>query len=361
MSAPSILFLTKYDASGAGSRYRSMQYFAGLRERGFRIEQSHLFDAEYLAHRYRSGRGTVRDLARAAWRRVHALWRSRNFDLVFLEEELFPYLPLDLERLFLGRPFVVDYDDALFQQYSGHERWFVRKVLAGKIERVMRRSNLVIAGNEFLAERARQAGAPRVEIVPTAVDLGRYPKRPRAENAIFTIGWIGSPPTSKYLELIREPIERVCSGRRGRILLMGAATVRLPSVQVEMVPWSNETEVDWLTRLDVGIMQLADGPWERGKCGFKIIQYMAAGLPVVASPSGVNKNIIVDGVTGFLARTPAEWVQSLETLRADPGLRERMGRAGQERVRRHYCTDVTLPRLVSLLESVLRGQRSCVA
>ena len=122
-----------------------------------------------------------------------------------------------------------------------------------------------------------------------------------------------------------------------------------------MLPWDEATEVDMLQQLDAGIMPLPDSPWERGKCGFKLIQYMACGLPVVASPVGVNREIVEQGVNGFFASTPEEWEQALRTLLLDTILRERMGQAGRKKVEERYSLQMTGPRLAALLKSVVKG------
>ena len=137
----------------------------------------------------------------------------------------------------------------------------------------------------------------------------------------------------------------------GRFIAIGIDTKAL-GLPMDSIPWSERTEVDSIRNLDVGIMPLVDGPFERGKCGYKLIQYMACGLPVVASPVGVNRQIVKHGENGFLAETPAEWAKALLTLLADVDLRERMGRTGRQVVEREYCTRVTGPRLVELLMGV---------
>jgi glycosyltransferase involved in cell wall biosynthesis len=134
-----------------------------------------------------------------------------------------------------------------------------------------------------------------------------------------------------------------------------AAALGLP---MDSVPWSEQTEAQDIARLDVGIMPLVDAPFERGKCGYKLIQYMACGLPVVASPVGVNRQIVEHGVNGFLAETPEQWATALRTLCADPALRARMGAAGRRKVEQHYSLQVTAPRLVQILRRAAGAGRA---
>jgi glycosyltransferase involved in cell wall biosynthesis len=354
---PHVLFLTKYARNGASSRYRFFQYLPWLAQAGIHCQVMSLFDDAYLVHRYQSGRGHVGDIARAFLRRLAALATVRRFDLVVVEYELLPYFPALPERWlgWLGVPYVVDYDDALFHQYDQHKHGWVRHLLGRKIALVMRKAHLVTAGNAYLADYAHRAGAKRVEIIPTVIDLERYPRAiaTQPSNSIFTIGWIGSPATAKYLEAIATALAEICADGMGRVRLIGSGPVDLPGVPFEVLQWDETTEVSAMQQFDVGIMPLPDEPWERGKCGFKLIQYMACGLPVVASPVGVNCEIVEPGVNGFLAGTTEEWAQALRTLLDDAGLRQRMGQVGRLKVEERYSLQVTGPRLAELIKSVV--------
>ncbi|KPV39569.1 glycosyl transferase family 1 [Thiohalorhabdus denitrificans] len=349
---PKVLFLTKYARKGASSRYRTFQFLPYLEAAGFRCTVSPLFDDSYLAHKYSSGRARWRDVVGAFGGRLRAILGSRRFDLVVIEKELLPYSPALLERLlgWAGVPYVVDYDDALFHQYDRHPRPWVRWLLGRKIARVMRGAALVTAGNEYLAGYARRAGAPRVEVLPTVVDLDRYPAPAGpGGNAVFTIGWIGSPTTAQYLEKIAPALARVCADGQARVRLIGSGKVDLPGVPHEVIPWREGEEAEQLRAMDVGIMPLPDTPWERGKCGFKLIQYMACGLPVVASPVGVNADIVEDGINGYLAGDEEAWVAALNRLKGEPERRQEFGKAGRSKVEGEYSLEVTAPRFARLL------------
>lgn len=360
-----VLFLTKYTRNGASSRYRTFQYLPGLEQAGNQCHVIPLFDEAYLEHRYRSGRGRVRDILRALWQRLAALAKVERFDLVVIEYELLPYFPALLERWLAwhGVPYMADYDDALFHQYDLHKNWWVRGVLSKKISRVMRGARMVTVGNEYLADYARCAGAERVEVIPTVIDLERY-SRPLAfeiPSTSFTIGWIGSPVTAKYLHMVANALGEVCANGNGRLQLIGSGPLELTGVSVAVQPWDDATELDQLKRFDVGIMPLPDDPWERGKCGFKLIQYMACGLPVVASPVGVNREIVEHGVNGFLAESQEDWVEALRCLRDDPVLRRRMGQAGRNKVEANYSLQVTGPRLAELINFAADARSSHVS
>lgn len=346
-----VLVLTRYGRLGASSRLRSYQYLPFMREHGIELEIAPLLDDDYVRDLY-SGKGRrMLGILGAYLGRVRRLLRARTFDLVWIEKELFPMLPAWGEGLLgiLGIPYMVDYDDAIFHNYDLHPSRIVRSCLGTKIDQVMKWAAVVIVGNDYLGERARHAGAKRVENLPTVVDLNRYQVVPKPQGAPFTIGWIGSPATAKYIRLIQPALSEVCRDGKACVVLVGSGPVELADVPVAVLPWSEDSEVASIQGFDVGIMPLPDEPWERGKCGYKLIQYMACGRPVIASPVGVNQQIVEHGVNGFLASGTTDWVKALNELRDNVTLREAMGRAGRSKVEKQYCVQVTAPRLVEIV------------
>ena len=248
-------------------------------------------------------------------------------------------------------PYLVEYDDAIFHRYDRHPNPLVRRLLGGKIDTVMRRATTVVVGKEYLRDHAIKAGARRVEMLPTSIDLARYPSPAPARNEVFTIGWIGSPATTWYLHFVHEVMAEVCAHNRARVVLVGACDPGWRDVPYSIHAWSEETEVAEIGGFDVGIMPLEDSPWERGKCGYKLIQYMACGKPVIASPVGVNTRIVEPGINGYLAETKQDWVNALTTLMADADLRQRMGAAGRAKVERDYTIQANAPRLAAMLRA----------
>lgn len=216
-----------------------------------------------------------------------------------------------------------------------------------------RRADAVTAGNGYLAERARNAGCARVEIVPTVVDLDRYAIAPkRAEATVPVIGWIGSPATAGYLQLVAPVIECLRGRYPLRAVAIGARPDQVAGTPFEAIPWSAAGEAAQVAAFDIGIMPLLDTPWERGKCGYKLIQYMACGVPVIASPIGVNQEIVAHGVNGFLAGSPDEWKHALATLMADPGLRTRMGTAGRCKAEAEYSLQAWGAKVAALVSAL---------
>lgn len=346
-----VLLLSRYGRLGASSRIRSYQYLAYLREQGIDVTLAPLLPDAYLRDLYaRKGPRLLSILATYA-HRVGALMQRREFDLLWVEYELFPWLPGWLESLAFSRgtPYLVDYDDAIFNRYDRHPNVLVRRMLGHKIDDVMRHASTVIVGNNYLRDHAIKAGAQRVEMLPTSIDLSRYTSPTPTRNETFTIGWIGSPATTHYLHQVHEALAEVCLHERARVILVGASEPGWHDVPHDIHPWLEDTEVAEVSAFDVGIMPLEDSPWERGKCGYKLIQYMACGKPVVASPVGINTRIVEPGINGYLAETTRDWVQALAALMRDVDLRKKMGAAGREKVERDYATQVNAPRLAAIL------------
>lgn len=348
-----LLCLTRYGRLGASSRLRLFQYLPYLESRGFELEVAPLLSDAYVQGMY-AGRIPWGTVVFGYWQRMLQLLGAGKYDAVWLEKECLPKLPAWFELGLLPRhvPLVVDYDDAVFHQYDLHPSALVRMLLGSKIDAVMRRADLVIAGNAYLADRARQAGARCVEILPTVVDTSRYACKPNMEGTTVTIGWIGSPATAHFLHLIAPALHEIARERNVRFVAVGANANQLNGLPVAALPWTEAEEVELIQQFDIGIMPLPDEPFERGKCGYKLIQCMACGKPVVASPVGANTEIVRDGGEGFWADSREQWVASLTRLIDDPVLRVRMGDAGRERAVNSYSLNVAAPRLEQLLRSM---------
>jgi glycosyltransferase involved in cell wall biosynthesis len=349
-----ILAATRYGPKAASSRLRFFQYIAPLREQGIDLIPRPLFSDDYLDALYRGSRvarlwhGTM-----AYLRRLATFARIGQADVVWLEKELFPYLPGLPDRILacLGVPVVVDIDDAIFHSYDHSPHWLVRTTLSRKMAGIMRRAAAVMAGNEYLADYARRSGARMVEVVPTVLDVGRY--RPRTHGDVagpITVVWIGTPITSKFLPLIHEPMRRlIAAGVPVRLHAIGADPAHVPADLGQVAPWSEDTEAAEVAKGDIGVMPLPDEPWERGKCGYKLIQYMACGLPVVASPVGVNATLVRPGVNGLLARDEEGWVESLRLLAGNAAMRSAMGAAGRRLVESAYSIPSQAGRIAAIL------------
>jgi glycosyltransferase involved in cell wall biosynthesis len=336
----SVLALTRYSDLGASSRQRFHLYSDALRDAGIEVTISEFFDDSYLTARY-SGAPIWRTAAWAYARRLYRLLSPGRYDLLWIEKEVLPFLPAGVERLLFGSiPYVIDIDDAWFFKYGNHRLRPIRRFLGAKFGELVRRSALTVVGNSYLGAWARANGAPVVQLLPTVVDILHYPPHPPAVEP-FTIGWIGTPMTVRYLEHIAEPLRQICDGKTARLRIIGDTSFRLPGVACVNDAWEKATEAELVSQCHVGIMPLPDDPWIHGKCGYKLIQFLAAGRAVVTSPTEANRAILGGGKAGFLAATNDEWVRALMRLRDDPQLRGEMAAAGRDLVERNYSLTVT--------------------
>lgn len=353
MSEMKILLLSKYDRLGASSRVRSYQYLPYLEDHDMNVTIAPLLGNSYIERLYSNKSKNPLAILRSYLNRVIKLVRTKKFDAIWVEKEFLPWFPAIIPSLiqYTETPYLVDYDDAIFHQYDNHSSKFVRSILGTKIDKVIKHADVVTVGNEYLANRAECAGANRIEYLPTVVDLQKYSTRTHSAEDAFTIGWVGSPTTADYLHQIQSALSKVLNDT-DQLVLVGSGNVDLGDIPIEIRKWSEDKEVSDIKTFDVGIMPLPDCPWERGKCGYKLIQYMACGVPVVASPVGVNEKIVDDAKNGFLAYSSSDWIESINHLRNSPSLREQMGNCGRKKVEQKYSLDVTAPRLYKIIESL---------
>jgi glycosyltransferase involved in cell wall biosynthesis len=316
---PTVVLLG-YDLEQPSFRHRMRSLIGTLETAGWQVQPE----------RFPSGRYGLR-----TWER-RSLWRAA--DVVVLHQIKLSALEA---RLFasLSRHRVFDVDDAIYVrkprrlgEAADDSLWRKRKFAA-----TCRWVDVVAAGNDVLAGVARRS-ARAIAILPTSIDTAAY--RPTTATAADapTIVWIGSPENLVYLEMIRPALARLSV--RYPALKMRVICSRFPDwgdVNVERIAWSTATEAESLAAAHIGVMPLTDDEWARGKCAFKLLQYMAAALPCVASPVGANTEAVLEGVNGFHARTTEEWERHLESLIRSPVLRARLGAGGREHVESRYA------------------------
>ncbi len=317
------------------SRYRVLQYFPHLEKAGFTCE-ARPFPGTWFGW----------------WKTLRWI---RGLDLLILHRKRPSALRL-LQIRRAAKRLVYDLDDAVMyrdtlspgrQESPGRRRRFVATVKA---------ADLVIVGNRYLEEHALKH-TQRVAVLPTAVDAGRYAPRtwPRHIGPVV-MGWIGDTGSVAYLESQRDLFETL--GRNVPGIIFRVLSSRFPHfkrLKVEGVRWTPENEVETLRSFDLGVMPLPEDPWSKGKCALKLLQYMASGVPAVASPVGMNADVIVDGVNGFAPKTVEEWCSAVRRLKEDAALRARMGAAGRKTLEEGYSLDVTGPRLAGMLKAVVEG------
>ena len=345
-----VLGLALYGPMAASTRYRLGQYVPGLAERGIALDIRYLLDDKYLQQRFNGGPMPWLNLLQTGWQRLRELRsESENFDLSIVYCELFPLLPAWAEYALLPKPYVYDFDDAFYLKYQGGRLGVMPPILGRKFDAIIAGAAAVSAGNQTLAGYARGLNT-RTRLLPTVVDTGRYvPVHNSRDATTFTVGWIGSPSTAPYLAELIAPLALIAREGPVRLVVIGGKAPLIPGVRVDEVAWNEDTEIALLNSFDVGVMPLTDDEWARGKCAFKLIQYMACAVPVIASRVGANVDVVSPDC-GYLASSEQEWVAALRILRDQPERRKTMGEAARTRVVQQYSLHSNLP----MLEEIIR-------
>jgi glycosyltransferase involved in cell wall biosynthesis len=347
-----------YDTS-PGQRYRIEQWEPLLAEQGVEITYSSFETPELQQILHQDGN---------TWQKIQGVLKNINrrrnetkslagYDLVYVFREAALLGPAWFERRIArsGIPMVFDFDDAIFVAYKSPSNGYLSYLkFPNKTGEICRLSSRIMAGNEYLADYAKQFNE-RVTIIPTTIDTEKY-KMPEQKNSApetLTIGWSGSFSTAQHLATLSDVLQELARQEKFRLRVIGAPKFELAGVDTEVVKWRSETEVEDLRPIDIGVMPLPDDQWSKGKCGLKALQYMALGIPTVCSPVGVNSTIIQDGENGFLADGKDEWIEKLKKLLHSADLRRRLGAAGRETVEKGYSAKSQAPRVLEVFQSVV--------
>jgi len=367
MSAIKVLFLTLGPIADPSSRVRVYQYLDYLSAAGIRADcHPALTDDQFV--RLRSSWLRKDKLAifllqgKIASARVADLVRASQYDIVYILRNVMPlFMPIfELALSKAGIRTVFDFDDMLLDDADqspvlGANRSGLRKWLfKNRMSSVLKSVDCVVAGSPYLVERTKRFNR-NVFLIPSSVDLRRYTLRSNVRNEeCVKIGWRGGASTTLYLEQLRPVFQELWQRypNRFRVIINGPEDFQPYGPYMQVRPFSLEMEIRDLHEFDIGIMPLHDTVWVRGKCAFKAIEYMGAGIPNVSSPYGAVTSIVKDGVNGFLAETPSEWVEKLSRLIEDTDLRERIGYQGRLTVERGYSIQANAPKLIGVLEQV---------
>lgn len=350
-----ILFLVPYPTEGASNRVRVEQYIPYLEAEGMSCKirpfvNKSFYRVLYLPHCY---------MEKAFWfaictvNRILDILRALRYDIVFIHREAYPLGGPVIEMLLhmMRKPIIFDFDDSIFlHNTSEHNIYIERFKRPDKVSKIIAMSKLVIAGNDYLKLYALSFNKSVITI-PSPVDTDKYsPALTRQDNKKVVIGWVGSNTTKDFLYDL-EGMFIDLSRRYANIVIkiVGASFYSMKLKNVTNKPWLINEEPDDIRSFDIGIMPMPDNEWTRGKCGFKSILYMASGIPVVCSPVGVNKEIVEDGVNGYLAKDHDEWVNRLSRLIEDRHLRQKFGAAGRIKVEQAYSLRVNALKLVKVI------------
>ncbi|HKQ06581.1 MAG TPA: glycosyltransferase family 4 protein [Blastocatellia bacterium] len=347
-----------YDTS-PGQRFRMEQWSPLLAGWGIEVDFHSFECAELNAVLYKPGnlRQKIRLVARAFARRRELLRSACDYDAVYVFREAALLGPPVFERQIhrRGVPLVFDFDDAVFVPYRSPSNGYLSYLkFPTKTRTICKIASHVMAGNSYLADYARQVN-DRVTVVPTTIDTDKYTVERRDESSDFpVIGWSGSYSTVQHLDTLRGALTRLAKEEKFRLRVIGTPHYEIEGVEVDSLAWQSHTEVEDLRAIDIGIMPLPDDPWSRGKCGLKVLQYMALGIPAVCSPVGVNTEIITDNENGLIAATEDEWVAKLRQLLRSAEVRRRLGLAGRATVESRYAAATQAPYVRDIFESVVR-------
>lgn len=355
-----VLWLTPVPYEGAGSRFRIYQHLPGLEAAGIQCDVQPFLDSDFFRMVYQRGR-VAEKLARfalASLRRLgHALGVGR-YDALVVYRETFPIGGAVIERLAKARGvrLVYDLDDAVYLPDEVTVNPLVGRLrMPGRVFDVVRRSDLVTCGSDYLAMRCHPYN-DRVITVPTPVDVQAFTMRSphTAVGSDAMVAWVGSHSSSIYLDVLARPLRQLSVHTPVLFDLVGAGEAcQWRGVRLRNRPWKLEEELSYFQGADVGVYPVRDDEWGRGKCAFKAIQFMAVGVPVVASPVGASLELIRDGENGFFATSDREWEEKIGRLVQDPWLRQRMGEAARKTIVERYSLQVIGPRLVAAVRDIV--------
>jgi glycosyltransferase involved in cell wall biosynthesis len=293
------------------------------------------------------------------FKRLKILLSARKYDLVVIEKEIIPYFPPIIEKVlvFFHVKFILDFDDAIFHNYDQSRHWIIRKLLAKKIPKIVSLCNGVVSGNGYLSNYAKTYNANTIEI-PTSIDLEKYADIETIadlDNERFIIGWIGGKSTSHYVENLLPILAAFAESNQNiEIRLIGFysyTNCTCLSPHIKIVKWSAETEIKELRNIDVGIMPLDYTLWDEGKCGFKLIQYMACSKPTISTP--MQTNIAIDGGIGNLfAQSDEEWYNALHTVLNNRQKYRRIGSENRNRVKENYSIQTNCNYFVNFIKKI---------
>lgn len=356
------LTLYPYDTC-PGQRFRIEQWEPFLAQEGIDIDYFSFSDEDLQSviqkpkHYFK--KSSV--LTKAFARQFGNVLKAKNYDVVFIYRAAAMIGPAFLERLLklFKRPIILDFDDAIFLTHtSDANKNFGWLKFAEKTATICRLSTSVTVGNEFLADYARKYN-DNVYVVPTSIDTHQY--QPRAEPSPESgerviVGWTGSSTSQYYLESF-EPV--LADLRKRRDVEIRVVSNREPSFS--LIPytwraWSPETEIEEISKLDIGIMPTPDDDWARGKCALKALQYMSLGIPAVCSDVGANREVIKHGENGFLAKTDDDWLKFLETLIDDAGLRKKFGAEARRTVVENYSMEECARMFGQIIRDAFEGK-----
>ena len=352
-----IIFIAPYPHTQAPSqRFRFEQYLGILEESGFEIEVHPFLNEKDWAPLYKKGSFLLKafGMLRSFARRFELLFKLRKFDCVFIHREASMIGPPVFEFIIakiLKKKYIYDFDDAIWlPNYSQSNARFHKLKAYGKVKHIIRWADEVCVGNEFLKSYALEFNS-NVQVIPTTVDtINVHNKITDHDSEELIIGWTGSHTTMDYLPFLVPVLQRLEKEFKFKFRIISNHPPQFQLDSLEFVKWNKDTEIEDLSKINIGVMPLEDSAWTKGKCGFKGLQYMALQIPSVMSNVGVNNEIIDSKRNGFLCETADDWYSTLHELMSKPELRKSIGTAGQETVKNNYSVEANTPKYKALFQ-----------
>lgn len=339
-----VLIITNHRKDRApGQRFRFEQYLTYLEENGFEIEFSFLINENQDRIFYSKGNYLKKAfiLAQSIWKRLKNVINRNKYDVIFIFREALMLGTTYFERQFAKSKakVIFDFDDAIWMHQESKSSapnknlsWLKNP---DKTKDIIALSDLVIAGNQYLADYAKRFNH-NVEVVPTTIDTEEYlaKKKKDYKRDVVCIGWSGSKTTIDHFEEALPALKTIKEKYGDKVIfkVIGDGDYQLKELGIDGDPWRKDAELDDLSEIDIGIMPLPNDEWAKGKCGLKGLQYMALGIPTLMSPVGVNSEIIKEGENGYLPTNLTEWVEGLSNLVENLDLRIEVGLKGRETV-----------------------------
>lgn len=352
-----LAFICPYPTGYSPSqRFRFEHYLPYLKKEGIQYRCFPLMDDKGYKIMQKKGRILKKSwtIASGFFRRIKMLVQLPQYDMVYIHREAFPAGPPLFEYIIsriMKKKVIFDFDDAIFltddNQGSGIKRLIKHR---SKIASICRWATKVSCGNNYLAEFAKQYNH-RVQIIPTVVNTNLRHNRLKDQTSGLTIGWTGSHSTLIYLEEIYPYIGKLQEEFNFEFIIIANRDPQPSNIRYRYISWNESTEIQDLLQLNIGIMPLSDTEWSRGKCGFKAIQYMALGIPAVVSDVGVNREIVDDGLNGFIISKPEQWYSTLKKLLHDQDLRIQMGKQGREKIIQQYSVESMKENFIQMINS----------
>jgi glycosyltransferase involved in cell wall biosynthesis len=326
-----ILFLTIGDEQIASSRTRVLQYLPYFNKSG--ITAKVIVRDPYILFKTRNVFKRISQILHVQFNMLYFFLAALFYSFIFIQKV---YLPKCMSTLFvfMGKQLVYDFDDAIYTSFDFKE---IKSRKLSRLKHILKKAGLIIVENDMNKEFSEQFNK-NVIIITGPIECSRYKPSIKSNNEKIVIGWIGSPNSSIYLSLVEKPLKKLSEKYPAKfeLLLIGAPAVDMPGVDLYIQPWTIDTEIALLDKFDIGLMPLYNDPWCLGKGGYKILQYMAMGIPTIASPVGINCELIKNGENGYLAGNEDDWIKYLEELILNKERRKQLGALARQIAVREY-------------------------